>query len=178
MDKSKSSNKKTHSLTAENESTPVLVTITMANKNHLTTELNSLKSTKSAKSKSRRKSSSRKATSDKSPTKSLSTKDLLSRKNKNNFKSLNNDAAENCGTVELMKLTKSLSTYLNESELVNNPVASDCVTGACASSLNINNATDGDNDNNISSSSSSQQLLNPSEENSIKSEFCLLRIEV
>ena len=166
MSQSKSSIKK---FTAENESTPVLVTITMANKNHLTTELNSLKSTsnKSGKIKSRRKSSSRKSISENSASKGVPLKDdLLSRKNKTNLVGMNNDAAENCGTVELMKLTQSLSTYINESELEKNPVASDCVTGACALSLNINNGSDGNNDINVSSSSSSQQLLNPSEDNS------------
>jgi len=73
---------------------------------------------------------------------------------------LGHDAAENCGTVELIRLSR------NESS-----VASECVRGAGGGAMSIAMSRSGensgsmannvcsDNENNVSSSSSSQQLL-------------------
>jgi len=155
--------------------TPVLVTITMANKSQLTTELDSKgesshksgsklhRSTKT----SRRRSSSYGHRVNSSKTNPVTKEDLNKNKNINRSIHLSKDAAENCGTVELIKLDKN-----------KNSVASECLSEAGGGALsiamrsrsgnNINNIYS-DNENNISSSSSSQQLLENLENNSNKS---------
>lgn len=149
--------------------TPVLVTITMANKSHLTTELDSKSSNTqknnsksiSLKSKSRRRSSSytHKNSSKTTDTNRSQSRQSLATKEKKMNRNVHlmgggKDAAENCGTVELIRLTKTST------------VASDCVTGACGILSNSRNVLS-DNENNISSSSSSQQLLQDNLEDKI-----------
>ncbi len=154
--------------------TPVLVTITMSNKSHLTTELDSKGSTKASRSSktSRRRSSSyngqRAAINSKA---NLVTKeDLLRHKKARRSNRLGHDAAENCGTVELIRLSRNKSS-----------VASECVRAAGGGAMSIAMSRSGensgsmannvcsDNENNVSSSSSSQQLLDNFEGSSNKS---------
>lgn len=148
--------------------TPVLVTITMANKHHLSTELDNNKgaSNNSHKSQSSSKSSkrSKRRSASYAPRKTSSQKKESPGKKQQTSFSVKNGAAENCGTVELLKLTKSMSNFFNEPDLVKNSIASECITGACVSSIVMNNMSD--NETNISSSSSSQQLLEVCETNS------------
>ena len=161
-------NKLASSDTTDSAQTPVLVTITMANKHHLSTALDN-SSSKAALSSTKCAHRSRRRSASYAPRKSGRKDAYLSkeesvRAQKSSCSVKSGVAAENCGTVELLKLTKSMSNFFTDPDSVKNSIASECITGGCVSSIAINTVSD--NENNISSSSSSQQLLEICETNS------------
>ena len=167
-DSAKSNTKKNLHTEGGLSQTPVLVLITIANKMELDNEAGDYSSEKLiARPKTKLKSKSSSSRHHASPTVSDEATKASRRSNLKTSFNIKSGLASKCGSVELLKLTKSYSTSSSPSEMVQQQqqqVASDCVDGTAAATAltaNMMRASNRNNENNInlSSSSSSQHLL-------------------